>query len=68
MTETTITKTSFFAVSRETVWAFLTEKDKLAKWFHPAEADLAEGQDYALMGASENGAPVKLCWGTVQTM
>lgn len=62
----TITKTVFFKASRETVWAFLTEKDKLALWFHPAEADLAEGQDYALVATSSEGHLVKQCWGTVE--
>ncbi len=64
MTDGTITKTVFFRASRETVWAFLTEKDKLALWFHPAAADLAAGEDYALLG-SDGG---KMCWGTVAAM
>ncbi|MGI9436535.1 MAG: SRPBCC family protein [Geminicoccaceae bacterium] len=62
----TITKTVFFKASRDTVWAFLTEKEKLAKWFHAAESDLADGADYALLGNSAEGDPVKQCWGTVQ--
>lgn len=67
-TDSTLVKTIFFAASRETVWSFLTEKDKLAKWFHPANADLEEGKDYALMGKADDGAPSKLCWGTVLKM
>ena len=43
MTETTITKTIYIAASRETVWAYLTDKDKLGEWFHPAGDDLAVG-------------------------
>ena len=62
----TITKTVFFKASRDTVWAFLTEKDKLAEWFHPAEADLTAGADYALLGRSAEGDMVKQCWGTVE--
>lgn len=62
----TITKTVFFKASPDIVWAFLTEKDKLAQWFHPAEADLANGKDYALVGKSAEGELVKQCWGTVQ--
>lgn len=62
----TITKTVFFRASRRTVWAFLTEKDKLAEWFHPAEADLADGEDYALLGHAPDGGVVKQCWGTVE--
>ena len=68
MSNTTITKTFFFAASRETVWSFLTEKDKLAQWFHPATTDLAEGQDYALVRKEEDGSEVKQCWGTVLRM
>ena len=59
-----ITKTVYFRASRETVWAFLTEKDKLALWFHRATADLAEGEDYTLVG----GDGQKMCWGTVEAM
>ena len=61
-----ITKTVFLRAPREQVWAFLTEKDKLARWFHPAEEDLAEGQDYALVASSAEGGMVRQCWGTVQ--
>ena len=68
MTDTIITKSAFFAASRETVWAFLTEKEKLAQWFHPAEADLAENQDYALVQKQEDGSLTKQCWGTVLEM
>lgn len=59
-----ITKTIFLNASRETVWAFLTEKDKLAEWFHPADQDLVTGQGYALLG--DDGG--KLCWGEVLVM
>ena len=31
-----------------TVWSFLTEKDKLAQWFHSPESDLEEGKEYTL--------------------
>lgn len=66
MMNDTITKTVFFKTSPDTVWAYLTEKDRLAEWFHPAEADLADGEDYALLGKSAGGDMVKQCWGTVQ--
>ena len=62
---TTINKSCFFAASRETVWSFLTEKDKLAQWFHPAKADLAEGEDYTLVH-KETGEDV--LWGNVIKM
>lgn len=65
MSESVMRKTVYFNVSREVLWQYLTEKDKLALWFHPAEADLADGQPYALVGA-ESGD--KLCWGEVLSM
>lgn len=65
---TTIRKTVFFKASRETVWAFLTEKEKLAQWFHPPEKDLAAGEDYALMRSKDDGSKSKLIWGRVLTM
>ena len=68
MTNTTLTKTYVFAATRETVWSFLTEKDKLAQWFHPTLADLAEGEDYALVRENEQGIQEKQCWGTVLRM
>ena len=68
MSNTTITKTVFFKAPPETVWAFLTEKEKLATWFHPADNDLVEGNDYALMETSESGIPERVCWGTVLKM
>jgi len=66
MSTTTITKTVFFAASRETVWAFLTDKDKLGEWFHPASANLEQGQPYALLSDS-NDPESKVCWGDVLT-
>lgn len=68
MSDSTITKTVFLAASRETVWSFLTDKDKLAEWFHPAEADLADGRDYALVSKDEDGSTNRQCWGTVIEM
>tara|TARA_R110002126_G_scaffold291741_2_gene456345 strand:- start:19770 stop:20195 length:426 start_codon:yes stop_codon:yes gene_type:complete len=68
MDNQTITKTLFFNASREVVWAFLTDKDKLGTWFHPADRNLQEGQDYALMGKADDGTPKKMCWGTVIEM
>ena len=65
MSNTTINKTCFFAAPRETVWAFLTEKDKLAQWFHPSTADLAKGEDYALV---DKDSKEKICWGNVLEM
>jgi len=66
MTATTITKTIFLKAPRDVVWAFLTEKDKLARWFHPAENDLQEGEAYALLDQKDGVS--KVCWGEVLEM
>jgi len=68
MSDTAITKSVFFTAPRETVWAFLTEKDKLAQWFHPAEANLEAGKDYALVETGDDGVANKVCWGSVLEM
>jgi len=68
MTDAIITKSVFFSATRETVWAFLTKKEKLALWFHPAEADLAENEDFAMTGKADDGSTMKICWGTVLEM
>lgn len=57
----TLIKTLFLKASPEKVWAYLTESDKLAAWFHPTAQALAGGEDYALL----NDAGEKLCWGKV---
>ena len=68
MTDATITKTIILAAPRETVWAFLTQRDKLAQWFHRSDVDLSEGQDYALLEKTDDGADMTVCWGTVLQM
>jgi uncharacterized protein YndB with AHSA1/START domain len=44
-----LVKTVFLKAPRAHVWRFLTEKDKLALWFHMGEADLKPGGDYAVL-------------------
>lgn len=68
MSNETINKSIFLPASREVVWSFLTKKDKLKIWFHPAEADLAEKEGYALISIDKDGTVDKLCWGTVLEM
>lgn len=65
---TTISKTVFFKASRETVWSFLTDKDKLGTWFHPADANLALGEKYSLYRTDESGAKIPLIYGEVLEM
>lgn len=60
-----ITKTVYLPADKATVWEHLTKADLLGKWFHPADGDLADGQDYVLSNA-EGGD--RMCWGKVQKM
>lgn len=64
MSTTTIHKSIFLNAPRETVWAYLTDKDKLGEWFHPADANLTEGKPYALFGDAADSSS-KMCWGEV---
>lgn len=57
----TLIKTLFLKANPEKVWAYLTEKDKLAQWFNPAREDLHEGKDYMLL----NDKGEDTCWGKV---
>ncbi|MFD2205545.1 SRPBCC family protein [Kiloniella antarctica] len=68
MSKSTINKTVFFNATRETVWAYLTEKDKLGMWFHPPKKNLTEGEAYELMRTYDDGQKKKVCWGTVLEM
>lgn len=65
MSDSTIVKTIFLKADAETVWEFLTDKDKLGEWFHPADSDLAAGSDYVLTGQADDGSDVRKCWGSV---
>lgn len=68
MTSHTITKTLFFEASPQTVWAFLTEKDKISQWFMPANVDMTVGQDYHLTSSRDDGSEECACWGKVLSM
>ncbi len=68
MNTTTITKSVFFNASRETVWKFLTDKDKLGEWYHPAEANLVAGQEYSLYRINDNDEKITQITGRVLEM
>jgi len=63
MTDTTIRKSVYLKATREQVWAYLTDPDKLAIWFHKPEKTLAEGDDYAMYGTTSGD---KLMWGRIK--
>ncbi len=62
MTETTIRKEIYLRASRQEVWRYLTDPDKLALWFHRPTAPLRQGNAFEMHGA-ESGR--RLIWGTV---
>ncbi len=62
MTTPTLSKTIFLRASRDEVWAFLTEPDKLAKWFHAPKATLKQGDKLELFGTESGDL---LIWGDV---
>lgn len=61
MTDRVLRKSMYLKASPAQVWAYLTEPDKLATWFHKPDTTLVSG-DYAMYGV-ESGD--KLIWGTV---
>lgn len=61
----TLIKTIFLKASPEKVWAYLTEKDKLAEWFQEAFENFAEGDNWAFKSQDSETPDKKLCWGKV---
>lgn len=59
----TLTKTIFLAADRDTVWLYLTDHQKLAKWFNGTTENLADGKEFAMMGSEDPSK--KVCWGKV---
>lgn len=65
MPELSMTKTVFIAAPKEAVWAYLTEKDKLAEWFYPGASDLGGTGEYNLYRKETIGEGDPLCWGEI---
>ncbi len=61
MTDTILRKTIYLRATPEQVWAYLTDPEKLAIWFHKPPAPLTEGS-YEMFGAQSGD---KLMWGEV---
>lgn len=61
MTQTVLTKSIYLKATPAHVWAYLTEPDKLATWFHKPNLPLVEGE-YEMFG-TDSGE--RLMWGTV---
>ncbi len=65
MTNLAIVKTVFLKAPPEHVWQFLTDKDKLAQWFHEGGEDIRSGGDYVLLTNTAGKEGEKMCWGKV---
>ena len=52
MTPAVLEKTIYLRAAPETVWAFLSDPDKLEQWFHRPNAPLIAGQDYEMCSGS----------------
>jgi uncharacterized protein YndB with AHSA1/START domain len=60
-----IRKSVHLPCDAQTAWDHLTQPDLLGKWFHPAEAPLAEGEDYTLVSQKDGE---RMCFGRVLEM
>jgi len=63
MQKGTLVKTLFLKAPPEKVWAYLTESDKLAEWFHRSRDNLRQGEAYALL--SDDNPENNICWGKI---
>ena len=61
-TEARLHKTIILNADRETVWAYLTDPEKLRIWFHPPKVPLKAGEPLEMFGAESGDM---LIWGTV---
>ncbi len=62
MTDAILRKSIYLKATKEQVWAYLTDPDKLAIWFHRPKTPLIDGEDYAMYGTDSGD---KLMWGKV---
>ncbi|CUJ91421.1 hypothetical protein RUE5091_01097 [Ruegeria denitrificans] len=63
MTNAILNKTIFLRAEPTTVWAYLTDPDRLAEWFHKPERPLAAGQKLEMFGTTSGDL---LIWGEVR--
>ncbi|QMU58003.1 MAG: SRPBCC domain-containing protein [Boseongicola sp.] len=63
-----LVKTIVINSNPDKVWSYLTDREKLGTWYHPAQADLTEGADYSLIGGDNPDSPKPQVWGRVLEM
>ena len=62
MTDNTLRKSVYLKATKEQVWGYLTDPEKLAIWFHKPAKTLAQGDAYEMFGTTSGD---KLMWGNV---
>ena len=65
MNDFTISKTVFIKAPADAVWRFLTERDKLAAWFHEGEQDFKSKGIWAVLSDSAERQGERICWGEI---
>ncbi len=65
MTEAKLVKTIYLDAPRARVWTYLTEPEKLARWFHEGRETMKAGSDYALLRENPDAEDKRLLWGDV---
>lgn len=65
MTEAVMIKTIYLKATPEKVWSFLTQKEKLARWFHETDRDLTEPSSFQYFGHDSDAEDRKLMWGDI---
>ena len=63
MTENTLRKSIYLRATPKVVWSFLTEPEKLARWFHTSKETLEAGKPLALYGVTSGE---NVIWGEVR--
>ncbi|WP_209504304.1 MULTISPECIES: SRPBCC domain-containing protein [unclassified Ruegeria] len=63
MTDAVLKKSIFLRAEPETVWAYLTDPDRLAEWFHKPQHPLSAGQKLEMFGTTSGDL---LIWGEVR--
>jgi uncharacterized protein YndB with AHSA1/START domain len=63
MNDLTLNKSIYLKAEPENVWAYLTEPDKLALWFHAPKEVLQQGASLAMYGTDSGD---ELIWGEVR--
>ncbi len=58
----TLNKSIYLRATKPDVWAYLTDPEKLAIWFHKPAKTLAAGDTYEMFGTTSGD---KLMWGEV---